>query len=517
MSEIVDQSLQKVAKGSILILFGTAISMLFGFVGRVIVVRYITQGEYGIYSLALVIVSIFGLIATLGLLEGSARQIAYYRGKGDAAKVRGIMSSSVQLSLIASIVLSIVCFFASSFISTEIFHNSELIAPLRIFSFTLPFVTVITILVSIFRGFDRVDAQIYFQNILRSALFLPLLGVVLLLNLSFLGVLYAYVAAIALTCIALIIYTIKRLPVPIKGKVAASLGIRELLSFSLPLLGVNVVMMIMVWADILMLGYFKTPEMVGLYNAALPLANLLPIILSSVVFLYVPITSQLYAMNEREQMKRDLAILTKWVFLGTLPIFFILFLFPDTILNLCFGSQYVGAAFALQILTLGFFVNPLTGPNFYAMIVIGKSRDLLRIFLISTAMNIALNYLLIPPLSIIGAAIASTSSVAVANIAISVRLYQLSRLHPVTKNYCKSIILATILMGIIYAAKHLLVISLWMPFAFLALFIVVYGFSLLLAKSFDKEDIMLLLQIEKRLGINLTRVKKILSRFIKSA
>lgn len=515
MSEIVDQSLQKIAKGSVLILFGTGISMLLGFVGRVIVVRYITQGEYGIFSLALVIVSIFALIATLGLPDGSTRQIAYYRGKGDTLKVRDIVSSSIQLSLIASIVCFFILFFASDFVSTKIFHNLELAAALKIFSFAIPFMTLITILATIFRGFDRVDAEIYFRGILRSALFPLLLGGVILLNLSFLGVLDAYVASIALACVGLIIYTIKKLPVPVRGKVAANPARKELLFFSLPLLGVYIITMLMLWMDTLMLGYFKTPETVGLYNAALPLADLVPVILSSVIFLYVPIASQLYAKNEKERMKRDFAVLTKWVFLGTLPIFFILSLFPGTILNLCFGSQYVGAAFALQILVLGFFLNPVTGPNFHTMIVIGKGRVLMWIFIITTVMNIALNYILIPPLGIIGAAIASTSSVAVANIAISIRLYQLSGLHPINKNYLKSLILAAILMSITYVvSKYFLVISLWMPFAFLALFMMIYGFSLLLTKCVDREDITLLLEIEKRSGINLTWLKRILSRFI---
>jgi len=52
MSEIVNQSLQKIAKGTGIIFIGTIIGMLLGFVSRVIVVRYITQSEYGIFSLA---------------------------------------------------------------------------------------------------------------------------------------------------------------------------------------------------------------------------------------------------------------------------------------------------------------------------------------------------------------------------------------------------------------------------------------------------------------------------------
>ncbi|MGB3459335.1 MAG: oligosaccharide flippase family protein [Halobacteriota archaeon] len=83
MSENVNQSLQKIAKGTGIIFTGTIIGMLLAFVSRVIIVRYTTQSEYGIYSLALVIISIFVTISTLGLQQGSTRYIAYFRGKNE--------------------------------------------------------------------------------------------------------------------------------------------------------------------------------------------------------------------------------------------------------------------------------------------------------------------------------------------------------------------------------------------------------------------------------------------------
>ena len=86
MSQIVNQSLQKIAKGTGIIFIGTIIGMLLGFVGRIIIVRYITQTEYGIFSLALVLMSIFAMISTLGLQEGSTRYIAYFRGKNEEGR-----------------------------------------------------------------------------------------------------------------------------------------------------------------------------------------------------------------------------------------------------------------------------------------------------------------------------------------------------------------------------------------------------------------------------------------------
>ncbi|MBE9592267.1 MAG: oligosaccharide flippase family protein, partial [Proteobacteria bacterium] len=95
MSEIVTQSLQKIAKGTGIIFTGTIIGMLLAFVSRVIIVRYTTQTEYGIFSLALVLLNIFAVISTLGLQSGVPRQIAYFRGKKDSKKVSGIVKASI--------------------------------------------------------------------------------------------------------------------------------------------------------------------------------------------------------------------------------------------------------------------------------------------------------------------------------------------------------------------------------------------------------------------------------------
>ena len=515
MSEIVNQSLQKIAKGTGIIFIGTIIGMLLGFIGRIILVRFTTQTEYGIYTLALVIISIFATISTLGLQEGSTRYIAYFRGKKEEGKVRGVISSSIKIASIASISLAVISFFISDFISINIFHTSELSTPLKIFSIAIPFTVLITVFIAIFRGFDRVDAQVYFNNILRPALYLLLLIAVILFGLSFLGVVYAYVLSIAVTCVVFVIYLMKKYPLPIRSSSSITNPMtKELLFFSVPLLAVSMLQMITTWTDTLMLGYFKTPDVVGLYNAALPLANLISIVLLSVNFLFVPIISSLYAKNLMTEMKRSYAILTKWIFLVTVPIFFVLFLFPDVVLNLLFGSRYIGAAIALQILSLGFFVHVFLGANGGMLTVRGKTKFLMWSFLIGAIINITLNAVLIPPLGIMGAAIASALSLISVKVFNAIKLYQLDEIHPFTKNYLKSIIAFAILMYFITIITHNFVIALWMPFVFLVIFLTIYVLSLILVKSFDNEDIMMLLAIEKRAGINLATIKRIFRKFI---
>ena len=108
MSEIVNDSLRKIAKGTGIVFTGTIIGLLLGFVGRVILIRFTTQSEYGVYSLAFTILSIFVVIATMGLGEGSTRYIAYFRGKGEQENVRGVISSSIKIALAASVAIAMI-------------------------------------------------------------------------------------------------------------------------------------------------------------------------------------------------------------------------------------------------------------------------------------------------------------------------------------------------------------------------------------------------------------------------
>ena len=514
MSEIVNLSLQKIAKGTGIVFIGTIIGMLLGFVSRVIIVRFTTQTEYGIYCLAFVIISIFATISTLGLSEGSTRYIAYFRGKNEEGKVRGIISSSIKIALIASVLLAVISFFISDFISTSIFHAPELSTPLKIFSIAIPFTVLINVFIAIFRGFDRVDAKVYFHDILRNIIFILFLIAVVLFGLSFLGVIYAYLASIAVTGIAFVIYMLKKSPLPIGWTSVTNPMTKELLFFSVPLLAVSMLLMVMSWTDTLMLGYSKTPDVVGLYNAALPLAHLLSTVIASVGFLYIPIISQLYGKNQMEELGRCYAISTEWCFMGTLPLFFIFFLFPGVVLNLLFGSRYIGAAIILQVLSLGFIFNSYFGLNYHTLITTGKSNFLMQCFLFSGAMNIALNVILIPTLGAVGAAIASASSFAVVEVVMTVKLYTTSGIHPFTRTYTRLTILSILLVSIFYLVINLFAATFWILLVFFSLFLLIYGLLVLITRIFDEEDIMMMLTIEKRLGLNLSSVKRFLKRFI---
>lgn len=512
-----DESLVKIAKGAGIAFIGCLVGLLFGFMGRLLVARYGTEAEYGVFSLAFAILSICVIVGTLGLQHAAPRSIAYARGKNDIEKVKKLIPSSIQFGLLASVSLSIIVFFASDIIARAIFHNAALGSPLKIFALGIPLLTLINVFAAIFRGFDEVKPGVYFQDAATHLLFPLFLLPVIFLSLPFTGVFYAFLASLLTACAALIVYSAKRLPLPIKFRIRISTNpvATELLFLSLPLLGVAMLHMIIVWTDTLMLGSFKTSADVGLYNAGSPLAQFIFAPMGAMLLIYMPVTSGLYAQGSLAEIRRNFSVLTKWLCSATLPLFLILFMFPETVISFLFGANYTSAATTLRILSVGFIISNLLGPNGASLIAMGEVRFVMWATLASAVINIGLNVALIPPFGIEGAAIASMVAITSVGLIRCWKLYSVSGAQPLSKNLMRPTLASLAIIFLIYfISTSFLTVTLWMLPLLFILYYGIYGLAVLLTRSFDKEDISMLLAIEERLGINLSLLKRTLQRFL---
>jgi O-antigen/teichoic acid export membrane protein len=474
---VLDSSLKKIAHGTGTMMLGMAIGLVFQFAARPIIARYGTEADYGVFSLALAILNF--------------------------------------VVMLASIVLSIFLFFSADFIALHVFKTAELAVSLKIFAAGVPFFALLYVVVAILRGFDRAEGQAYFQNVLLNVLFILFLLVAVYIGLKFASVFYGYVVALFFALLGLVLYTVRALPLSRFGHTEMAVT-KDLLGFSLPFLGIGVLSLTLLWADTILLGYFKSADVVGLYNAASPLAQFIFQPLGALLVIYTPVVAGLYSQNRLVDLRRDFMIVTKWLTFITMPLFLVLCLFPEAVLNLFFGASYVAAAPALRILSICFMVRNLFGPNASTLYAMGESRFVMWSILLAAIVNVLLNVVLIPPLGMIGAAIALTVSLTLSSAIVSVKLYKLCRAHPLSLNLLKPVV-ASIVLAVLFRflAGTSFAISWWMLLLLFVLYYVMYGVVVLLTRSFDREDIALLLDIEKRSGLNAGPVKKFLAKFIK--
>jgi len=508
---VVNSSLRKIAKGTGLALVGMIIATFLGFLTRVIIIHNISQAEYGVFILAITILSIATTVFLFGLPTGVTRFVAYHRGKGDVVRVKGTIVSALQITVVLGLVGAFLMFFGSGFIA-DLFNAPLLASALKILAVALPFSLVTGVLVASFQGFENIRPKVWFQDISINSLKIILIVFSILLSAKLVGLFWAYSGALIIIALSFILFSVYKLRAVSIKRITLR---KEIIIFSFPLLFVGIANLILSWTDTLMIGYFKGSAAVGLYNGAVPLAHFIPIVLGASNMLYFPISSFLFSKKKFLELKNVYATITKWVVVLTLPLFLVLFLFPKIILNFFFGAEYIYAALALQILVFGFFFHTLLGPNGMSLISFGKQKLVSVSLMVAAVLNIFLNVLLIPLYGIVGAALATASSYIFVNVLYSLVLYKTTKTNPFTKNYLKPLLISMPIILLIYVImRNILVISYWMlPFLFVT-FLFIYGTVLLLTKSFDVEDINLLLAIEAKLKLNLGFVKKIIKRFI---
>jgi len=155
------------------------------------------------------------------------------------------------------------------------------------------------------------------RNIGQPIVRFSLVVVSLYFGLGAAGIVGAYSATFAAAGLAGLYYVLTR--TNLRSSVTANMRQRELVRFSAPLMLTAAMLMVLSYFDIFMLSYFRTSGEVGSYNVVYPLAELLTATLSAFSFIAMPILSQLHSDERITEMDRTYKVVTKWIFMATLP------------------------------------------------------------------------------------------------------------------------------------------------------------------------------------------------------
>jgi O-antigen/teichoic acid export membrane protein len=514
MSEIVHSSLTTTIKDTTLVFFGLVASILLWFSSKILIIRSTSQEELGIYSLAVAIVSICALVAGAGLQSGAARYISIFLGEGRRNDAYEVAKASIRLGTLFSLAVVLILYIAAGPISQYIFYKQELMMPLKILSPFIFFSVISGILIGITRGYGFIAPRVFYLNIGQPIFFLILLSVFFIEKFHFLNIFYSYSLAMFAVFVGIGIYSYKKIgltPFELKGGRFK----KELLRFTIPLLGATVMSMVFDWTDTLMLGRYARVEDVGMYNVSISLAKLMTFALDATAFVFISIAGELYAKRQMSELKRTYQVLTKWVFSITLPLFFILFFFPEMTISFLYGDRYIGSYIPLRILAAGFLFNAFLGVNGMLLTVFGLTRTLMNVSLSGAALNIILNYAFIKRCGYgtKGAATSTMISYLFINISYSTALYRHAKIHPITSRYIKPVLSSSLIGLIIYAIAKNLPLYYWTLPMYFILFLIGYFLSLLLTRSLDSEDIKLIEALSQKTGLKMRLLKKLVYRF----
>ncbi len=515
MFKSVESYLKSAVKGGTLVFIGTAVSIVIWFATKVLIIQHTTEEELGIYTLAVAVISILALIAGAGLQDGSTRFISLFLNQGSKDNADSVARSAMQISMAFGFIASLGLYLFAETIAIHFFYMPELIVPLKVISSFGFFQVLSGTLVGVIRGYGNIKPRVYFISIGQPLLFLMLLTVFFALDMPFISIIHAFTLAMIIACLCIGAYGYRQ--AGFNPLALSDGGFRnDLLRFSFPLLGAAAMVMVLNWTDSLMLGRYATADEVGIYSVSVSLARLLTFALGAVGFVYMPIASEMHAKKQNMELKRTFQVLTKWVFAITLPLFFVLFIFPEMTITFLFGERYIVSSASLRVLSLGFMSSVFVGACNVLLIIMGRSKALMNISVIGAVLNIVLNYIFIKRLGfgVLGAASATTISYFVINLLNAWVLFRESRVHPITTSYLRPIAGTAVIGLVVYVIAKSLPLEFWMLPIYLVGFIVSYILMLILTRSVGKEDIAILDAISKRTGMPVDLFKRLIGRFM---
>jgi O-antigen/teichoic acid export membrane protein len=226
-----------------------------------------------------------------------------------------------------------------------------------------------------------------------------------------------------------------------------------MLRFALPIYLTSLIGIFGANIKTVLLGALNTVTSVGIFAAASQINTVGQLFHGSIVTASAPIVSELYDQGEREQMGRFYQTVTKWTFTMNLPLFLIVLLFPVPILSI-FGKSFVSGASALTVLAWANLVNTGTGICGSVLEMTGNTSLKLINSIVTFALTLGLNALLIPHWGLMGAATASLAASATINLLRLFEVFVLFRLLPYNVSFVKPVTAGIVALAVALAIRQ---------------------------------------------------------------
>lgn len=361
----------------------------------IILARILLPELFGLYSLALSTIMIFLVLSDLGINSTLIRYLSKNKKKG--AYKNYLFNLKIYLSIIASFILFISAYFIANYYYNKPIFFALLAGGLYILSNNL-----LGLYNSIFHADNNFKTP-FFKEILFQVLRIVVIPISVLLlidrgtEITILSIIVTLAFCSFLTAIFL-----NRTSPKYKEEKLTKKEKKSLINFILPLSLLSLSGLFFGYIDIIFLGRFVSSEIIAFYQIALSLVYSAVVIISF-GHVFLPIFSRLGKKRLEKGLRKTITLTIITSIIG----FILTIVIAPYIVNIIYGAEYSPAVSLLQFFSVIFLIEPLIliYTNYY--ISQGKNKIIATSLIISTVLNIILNYILITSLLFYGEYIAS--------------------------------------------------------------------------------------------------------------
>jgi len=509
---------KRAAENALLSLGTTVAGLIGGLFLSILISRFLGPERLGKYHTILWALSVVDILVNMGIGMSATKFVSEYDGKGERKTATGIVFFSLKLRLGVSIGLALALALSAGALA-NFFNTPEA----RLFFLIAAFTIVPNALQSLLAA-SLLGVQKYHYSTILTIISSPVnLGVCALVLSGGLGVagLIGWRVVLFSLHFCYYLWAVNReLPMRERSPLGPRLQ-KSVLQFSGAVMIMNVLDAI-VWqrSEVFFLGKYSSMEQVGFYSLAFGFTILtMEVIGGAFTSVLMPIQSRAHGADDRDQLHRIYKESLRYLSMVTLPLAAGGIALAKPMADTFYGKEFLPMAPVLMILfasaSLGR-VGTAFSSVFYST---GKVGILTKLTLLWAAINVGLDFLLIPKYAAVGAAIANSSTQIVALIPGPILIYKYYGFTMPVKSLAK--IWANVLtMGAVVYLLH--------GFAYgivpLLLVVLAGGITYILGafiwRMVEIQDVRILRELSARLprpaqnGFNslLDRVEKIISR-----
>jgi O-antigen/teichoic acid export membrane protein len=378
---------------------------LFSLITLPILTRVFVPAEYGIVETISTFAAVVVIVATLSL--GSAVQRSYFDyGDADVLTRRRVVSTGFWTTAVWSLAICLALVPLARPLSELFFGTDEHWDLIALAVLALPLTVAITYFQDVLRLLQRPGSYVAISFLLTGLTVAFVLWLVLVEDEGLRGVYLGGLLAAPIPLVASWWLVRRTLGLDFDRR-----ELRVMLAYALPLMPVAAATWIMQFADRFFLLHYASTADVGLYGVAVRLSNVLMLAVIAFGVAWAPFILDLHskdAENERAVRARAFAAVGVGLGFGAVCLGVWSREFFRTVTDPAFEDAYKAVGLLLAaVVALGLNGVTMTG------ISIARQTKYFALYAgYTSALNIALNFALIPPFGIVGAAAASFATAA---------------------------------------------------------------------------------------------------------
>jgi len=383
-------------------------------------------------------VLLLSTFCTLGFNSSIIRSLAIQHSF-DKRKI--LVSLSILLTILVSILVVILGLSNPSLFGIE--------SP---FLYATIFFSLNTLYSSIYSGLEKPNLKVGINDIFGFTIYLVFLWSYFEYYSNSHQIAYAYLAYVIAVFVINAI-AIKKYYTRINSNSLKSELIKKYASYTKPLFGVSLLLILSANIDKVVLNYFVSEEQLGIYYSVFNISNLLPLILTILVFMYLPRMSKLIQENKKNRATLLSSYSSKWTMIMASVFFGAIFFYGEQIIGLLYAKEFTSGVLVLHILGFGQWINVSLGFTGQNLLAIGDSKSQLYIRLFSFLIGLTMLYFGSKLYGNMGAAVSILVALTVSNL---LQILVLKRKHKFMgykgQNLFAFIII--ILIGIVLSYLH---------------------------------------------------------------